>query len=87
MDTPSKEVPDELEHTNGMAPPRLVSNTVITDVEPTLHWRTWLVLFAGCFCWMGINWVGNNARPPPTFAKTLFVPLVAGRVCYRYILT
>lgn len=60
LDTPSKEIPNELEHANGMAPPRLVSNTVITDVEPTLHWRTWLVLFAGCFCWMGINWVRDE---------------------------
>lgn len=53
-----KEFPDELDHVNAL--PQLTSDTVISEVEPTLHWRTWAVLFAGCFCWAGIAWVRSD---------------------------
>jgi phage terminase large subunit-like protein len=67
----------EIDHVEPMNRPRLLSNTVVTDVEPHLHWRTWLVLFAGCFCWMGINWCvsissGYGGIPSSTTDATPF---------------
>lgn len=47
----AKEATMENDHADTLRTTALVADSsTAPDVEPQLHWRTWLVLFAGCFC-------------------------------------